>query len=144
MFIRLIWLTFAASLSNMSFAQQVDPIQCPKRITVSQEVGQSLDTGWEPINRKDSHPLVSVSLFEGHPKEMAELVPIESKSKRHGLQAKWNINGQSNIWLVCNYANSSAAAAILLSSDIVSCTAKYDPAFSSPVIKSLACHRKSQ
>ena len=77
MFIKLIWLTFAASLSNMSFAQQVDPIQCPKRITVSQEVGQSLDTGWEPINRKDSHPLVSVSLFEGHPKEMAELVIAE-------------------------------------------------------------------
>jgi hypothetical protein len=143
MFIKFIWLAIAALLSNMSFAQQADPIQCPKRITVAQQIEQDLDTGWEPINRKDSHPLVSVSLFEGHPKEMAELVPIESKSKKRGLQAKWNIGAQGNIWLACNYANSNAAVAIRLSSDIVSCTAKYDPAFSSPVIKSLICHRKS-
>jgi len=84
---------------------------CPKAFPV---VPASTDQAWQSLedsNRQTapargvSMKLTGMSLYSGHPRERASLVPDDDRSiKGTGRLASWKFQGEH--WVGCNYANS--------------------------------------
>ena len=98
---------------------------CPDEIKTAQSIA-ALMTGWESAEEKQ-YPSVleSVSLYDGPPKDMADLEPDNGDS--NDVNLVWTFGGASkNIWLRCNYAHTRLTLAKLLPDGFTTCTAERD------------------
>lgn len=85
-------------------------VQCPERISV-EEIAKATYPAWEVTADKgkvDVH-LQSMLLYDGHPREMASLVPDRTTEARGLLIATWRLpraEPARGYWVGCTYRNS--------------------------------------
>jgi len=109
-------------------------LDCPARLSTTQSAGGPLPSGWSAIARTASAvqaaapgvaiaaatPPISISVFDGAPAEMADLVPDNPNVK---LQ-RWTFGKPRtrDIYIVCNYADTRIKLARKAPTEVTSCT----------------------
>lgn len=90
---------------------------CPATVSTTQSVGGALPPEWSSYGRSPSAVLsappgtaiagisspVSISVFDGPPQDMADLVPDNPNARRP--QWRFAKDRKRDIWLVCNYSD---------------------------------------
>ena len=108
-------------------------MNCPPQLATTQSVSGQVTEGWSPIARTasavhdakaaattEATPAVSVSVFDGPPSEMADLVPDDPNAR----VVRWTFDGKCtrDIYIVCNYADTRIALSRKAPAEITSCT----------------------
>lgn len=100
-------------------------VQCPQRISV-EEIAKATYPSWEMTADKgkvDVH-LQSMLLYDGHPREMASLVPDRTTQARGQLVATWRLakmEADRGYWVGCAYRNSMTLLTRRLPDTVSSC-----------------------
>ena len=100
-------------------------LKCPDRIAVKENVKASYPL-WEVTDDKgkvDIH-LQSMLLYDGHPREMASLVPNQTNVTRGKLVATWTLakaEADRGYWVGCAYANSMTLLTMRLPDTVLIC-----------------------
>jgi len=72
------------------------------------------------------NPLVSVTLFDGPPSEMASLMPDVSKGSRDHAYSSWSVgyifDAGRSLYLVCEYSGSKNTTTIKVEKKVQQCT----------------------
>lgn len=120
-------LAFAAMTlaSTRAFAAAL-LFQCPERIAV-QETTRGPYPPWEVTADKgevDVH-LQAMLLFDGHPREMASLVPGKTTAAGSRLTAVWHLappEADRAYWVACTYRNSKTMLTQRLPNTVSRCS----------------------
>ena len=76
---------------------------CPEEISVEQRLTAPLE-GWETGRSKGRAALELVTIYDGHPRELASLVPDGQERRRAGRTAAfWKLNPSKAYWVECAY-----------------------------------------
>lgn len=110
-------------------------LECPAQLATTQIVVGNLPQGWSAVGRTTSSvrdappgtsvtgttPPVSISVFDGPPVEMADLVPDDPQAKAQ----QWTFGSKRSrdIYVVCNYADTRMKFAHKVPAEVASCTA---------------------
>lgn len=120
-------------------------IECPDRIALA-EVAQSTYPSWEITADKGKvdRYLESILLFDGHPSEMASLVPTKTAQSHAKITATWILpkpEAGRAYWLACAYRNSMTLLAKRLPDSVSRCrfTQKTLPSGALAGIESFVC-----
>jgi hypothetical protein len=115
-------------------AQAADWImECPAQLSTSQTIAGELPAGWSGIARTQSSifeakpgastteatPPVAISVFDGPPSEMADLVPDNPNARI--VQWTFKKPRTRDIYVVCNYADTRIALARKAPAEVTSC-----------------------
>ncbi len=97
--------------SAKSEAQQTTPT-CPPALTESAPPAPP-NTHWQSMiyMGKGESRLESVMLFDGHPSELASLMPDQSKDSHAESISTWRIqasDAKRGVWIACTYSNTNA------------------------------------
>ncbi len=108
-------------------------LDCPAQLAVAQSVSGAIPDGWSALDRttsavKDAAPgvavaapasPVSISVFDGTPSEMADLVPDNPNAK---IQ-RWTLGKKRtrDVYIVCNYMDTRMKLARKAPAEVVSC-----------------------
>ena len=108
-------------------------LQCPREIATAQSVSGALPAGWSAFARLPSEakeaapgtsitaatPAISVSVFDGPPTEMADLVPDNPNAK----VPRWTFGASRprDIYVVCNYLDTRLTLAQKVPATVTSC-----------------------
>lgn len=127
--------TFALSLCFfVTAARGADWImECPAQLSTSQMPAGELPAGWTGIARTQSSisetkpgastteatPPVAISVFDGPPSEMADLVPDNPNARV--VQWTFKKPRTRDIYVVCNYADTRIALARKAPAEVTSC-----------------------
>jgi hypothetical protein len=117
----------AVSIGLFSIPASAVPlvIECPARIAVEETVKASYPS-WEatPDKGKGDLHLQAILLYDGHPREMASLVPDKTTEMAGRLVATWELpkteTGRS-YWVGCAYRNSMTMLTKRLPATLSSC-----------------------
>lgn len=109
-------------------------VDCPGRLSTTQSAGGPIPGGWSAIARTTSAvqaaapgvaiaaatPPISISVFDGPPAEMADLVPDNPNTKR----SRWTFGKPRtrDIYIVCNYADTRIKLSRKAPAEVTSCT----------------------
>jgi hypothetical protein len=109
-------------------------LDCPGQLSTTQSTGGPLPAGWSIVARTSSAvisatpgtaiaattPPISISVFDGPPAEMADLVPDNPNAK---LQ-RWTFGKprKRDIYIVCNYADTRIKLSRKAPTEVTSCT----------------------
>lgn len=109
-------------------------LACPAMISTTQSVGGNVPAEWSAFARTPaamvSAPVgaavagnsnvVSASMFDGPPQELAELVPDNPNARRH----KWSLakDRTRDAYVVCNYADTRMKLARKVPAQVRSCS----------------------
>jgi hypothetical protein len=120
-------------------------LDCPARLSTTQSTGGPMPSGWSAIARTTSAvqpvapgvaiaaatPPISISVFDGPPAEMADLVPDNPNAKVQ----RWTFGRPRtrDIYIVCNYADTRIKLSRKAPAEVASC------ALSSPGATSVIC-----
>lgn len=123
---------------------QPKTFQCPEKLP---EVAQSLTTtpaGWQPGKQAIPLWLYSITLFDGPVEEMAALAPDGRAKAANAITDTWTLDATSprDLWLQCNYANTTITLAKPLGKGFRKCVARFNPQLhvaGQPVMESLRC-----
>lgn len=130
-----------ASTPSPSSAKMEEQNTCPQRIMVIQTVSGKPHEGWYDFGTKDEHPLIGVSFSYGPPDQKSLLTPSNESEKGKIATATWTFpESDTNYWVACEYAGTSAVVAKPLSKNISTCTVEYDQRFAAPVAKNWSCY----
>ena len=101
---------------------------CPPTLSVAQTVAGGV-AGWEPFEDDTPIQLMSVGVFDGHPRERASLVPDSDTASAGRRVAVWMLpgNGTRHYWLACYYDRSRIAVTRMLAGDITRVEVTRDP-----------------
>lgn len=130
---RAILATLLIALSPLATA--VDwKVDCPARLSTTQSAGGPIPSGWSAIARTTSAvqaaapgvaiaaatPAISISVFDGPPAEMADLVPDNTNAKL----SRWTFGAARtrDIYIVCNYADTRIKLSRKAPAEVTSCT----------------------
>jgi len=113
-------------------------MSCPPQLATAQSVVGALPAGWAAVARTESAvtdtqpgatvggptPPISVSVFDGPPTEMADLVPDNPNAR----VVRWTFDKKRtrDVYVVCNYADTRMALAQKAPAEITSCTLAND------------------
>jgi len=137
-------------LLSLSFLLLTTPAQaaevtlmCPSEIKTEQKLVDAPESWEVGEERQGKGFLESVSLFSGHPKEMAELKP-DNGDDMDAKHLVWSFGkeGAKNIWLRCNYVHTRLTLARKLSEGFTSCAAEFEEGVSiagQGVVKRVVC-----
>lgn len=138
-----LFIGFFSFLSQANAATDVK-ILCPESLAVA-ETASGVDVDWEVIvdGGRGAHVLDGVRVYDGHPRELANLVP-DSVRREKGLQkTTWRFSNarSENYWLACSYQNTTLLAVKKLTSTLKSCqvTQQLLPSGAVLKIKSMIC-----
>lgn len=126
------WIALLASpLTAMAADWKMD---CPAQLTTAQTITGAVPADWSPIARgvsavrdvkppasdSDTTPAISVSVFDGPPVEMADLVPDDPNAR----VVRWTFAKERtrDIYIVCHYADTRLALARKAPATVTSCT----------------------
>jgi hypothetical protein len=101
---------------------------CPPSLVVAQTIAAGV-AGWEPFEDDTPIQLMSVGVFDGHPRERASLVPDSDTTSAGRRVAVWKLpeNGTRRYWLACYYDRSRIAVTRILAGDIARVEVTRDP-----------------
>jgi len=122
---RISWMALAfAGLGAQAIQAAPLVLTCPATLAVTE--GAQAPAGWEAVGTSQPHPFNSISLFSGHPREMASLVPDKQSRSGKQLLSTWSLPGGSErYWLACGYAQTTMQAAKQLPAGLSRCTASH-------------------
>ena len=122
-------------------------LDCPAQISTTQSIGGALPDGWSAIVRTPSSvtnvgagaaiasnsPSVSISVFDGPPTEMADLVPDNPNAKVQ----RWTFGKKRtrDIYIVCNYADTRMKLTRKTPKEVASCSLRAKGAATGVVCK---------
>jgi len=109
-------------------AKAASSATCPPAIPVAQTLSEAVG-GWEPFEDDTPTQLMSVGVFDGHPREQASLVPDSDEASAGRRTAVWQLDASSsrNYWLVCYYDRSRVALTHALARGITRVEVTRDP-----------------
>jgi len=114
------------ALAFASLGAQAAPLvfTCPATLAVTESA--QAPAGWETVAAGQPHTFNGISLFSGHPREMASLVPDKQSRSGKQLLSSWSLPGGSErYWLACGYAQTTVQAARRLPAGLSRCTATH-------------------
>lgn len=118
-------------------------IQCPAAINTAQNILKK-PAGWESFIDETNiiHSWNGITLYSGHPREMASLAPDNEHTQDNKLI--WHFNHQTDtqtVWLACRYEHTSIQLIKPLPRSITTCIAHYQSKqmVENPRILSLQC-----
>jgi hypothetical protein len=118
-------------------------VGCPMKVEVKQAL-TAPPSGWTAGLDKLPAEAAGVSVFDGPPEELADLVPDDSKDGADTRSDIWNLpHSDRGYWLVCHYANTTVTLARPLPATVTRCEAVYEKqqtfAGGAPVMRSSKC-----
>ena len=133
------FLTFMVSLPSAVLAD----VGCPMKVEVKQAL-VAPQSGWTAGHDQVPTDSAGMSVFDGPPEEMADLVPDDSKDAANTRSDVWNLpQSDRGYWLVCHYANTTVTLARQLPASVTRCEAVYEKeqtfASGAPVMRSSKC-----
>jgi hypothetical protein len=109
-------------------------LDCPPQLGTTQSVSGQIPDGWSAIARTasavhdakggaattEATPPVAISVFDGPPSEMADLVPDDPNARI----VRWTFakNRTRDIYIVCNYADTRIGLARKAPPEVTSCS----------------------
>lgn len=103
-------------------------ITCPQTIVTSESA--LIETpGWEAIGSQQQHPIENAEIYDGHPSELASLVPDTSEDQGSVHLAIWNlaIDRERDTWIGCHYRGSTIMLARKIKGSATRCIFTYEP-----------------
>ncbi|MFO1303972.1 MAG: STY0301 family protein [Burkholderiales bacterium] len=108
-------------------------MECPARLSTSQSTAGELPAGWTGVARTvssiaevapgtsttESTPPIAISVFDGPPADMAELVPDNPNARI--VQWTFKKPRTRDIYVVCNYADTRIGLARKAPAEVGSC-----------------------
>lgn len=126
------------SLSVLSLGYALD-YRCPERIETKQSLKISAHEDFEPLTNsfEEYQNLDLISLYSGHPKQGASLVPTDESNAKEPF---WNFqpNDEFGVWMKCGYANTTVSLVRKLPPTTKKCTLKHKTKPKNE--KFLSCH----
>lgn len=91
-----------------------------------------MDKPWETILEEAPIQLMSVSIFEGHPKQYATLVPDKEIRKDKKIVNIWQLisSAKEIYWRGCSYDRTSVMLLRPIDANFRTCQITYDPSVS--------------
>lgn len=119
----LIVLLSAAFLNHSAFATTVISVVCPEQITTSESI-KSVPVNWQSWQPDSAHTWQAVTLYDGHPKEMASLAPDKTNKQK----ASWHFAStrERDVYIACGYHRSSIELIQVVPKNIKTCVVFYD------------------
>lgn len=116
--------TAAAALLCLlsSAATAATPVICPASLAV--KPAAKAPAGWELIPPRYKIQLDGITIYDGHPNEMASLAPDELPARGGFDIMKWDVN--DNTWLECRYSGTHSTIARKLPKGFKTCRAYYE------------------
>lgn len=128
------WLVAIVAACALPVAHAADwKLDCPRELVTVQGVGGALPAGWSSFGRTTSEakdaapgttvagasPPISVSMFDGPPAELADLVPDNPNAKVQ----RWTFGKARarDIYVVCNYLDTRMKLAQKVPASVTSC-----------------------
>jgi hypothetical protein len=97
------------ALFSATSAADPEIIYCPPVIDVTESVATT-DPSWTVTQDKGrrGHFLDSISIYSGHPRDIANLVPDNTTQRNQERKYTWNLSAskQEEYWIACSYSNS--------------------------------------
>ena len=127
------WVILAALLvANVAGAADW-VMECPARLSTSQSTAGEVPAGWSGVARTassiaevapgtsttESTPPIAISVFDGPPADMAELVPDNPNARI--VQWTFKKPRTRDIYIVCNYADTRIGLARKAPAEVTSC-----------------------
>lgn len=110
-------------------------VGCPQAVTVTQGLGAP-QSGWTAGLDKLPTEAAGVSVFEGPPAEMADLIPDDGKDAADARSDIWNLpQCDRGYWLVCHYPNTTIILSRQLPAAVTRCEAVYESSRPSPAAR---------
>ncbi len=118
-------------------------VGCPQAVTVTQALAMP-QSGWTAGLDKLPTEVAGVSVFEGPPEEMADLVPDDGKDAADTRSDIWNLpQSDRGYWLICRYSNTTVILSRQLPATVTRCEAVYEKqqtfAGGAPVVRLVKC-----
>lgn len=118
-------------------------VGCPMKVEVKQALAAP-PSGWTAGLDKLPTEVAGVSVFDGPPEELADLVPDDGKDAADTRSDIWNLpHSDRGYWVVCRYANTAVILSRKLPAAVTRCEAVYEkqPTFAggAPVVRSVKC-----
>jgi len=126
------WWILLALLPLSTFAADFR-LQCPAQLATTQTINGAIPADWSSIartasavrevkpgaNDSDNAPAVSVSVFDGPPVDMADLVPDDPNAR----VVRWTFakNRTRDIYIVCHYADTRISLTRKAPAEITMC-----------------------
>ena len=124
---RLSWLYpvfFCATFMGLTAQAAPLVLNCPATINVA--ASAQAPAGWEAVPSTQPLSFSHVSLFSGHPREMASLVPDTQRRSGKQLLSTWSLPGGSDrYWLACSYTQTTLQVTQRLPAGLTRCTAAH-------------------
>ena len=118
-------------------------VGCPMKIEVSQSLAAPQD-GWTGGQDKLPTELAGISVFDGPPEQLADLVPDDGKETGDSRSDVWNLpKSERGYWLTCRYSSTTVTLTRPLPAAVTRCEAVYEKELhfigGAPVVRSVAC-----
>ena len=118
-------------------------VGCPMKVEVKQALATP-QSGWTAGLDKLPTEAAGVSVFEGPPEELADLVPDDGKDAADTRSDIWNLpQSDRGYRLVCRYANTTVILSRQLPATVSRCEAVYERqqtfAGGAPIVRSVKC-----
>jgi len=118
-------------------------VGCPMKVEVKQTLATP-QSGWTAGLDKLPTEAAGISVFDGPPEELADLVPDDSKDAADTRTDVWNLaKSDRGYWLVCHYASTTVTLARQLPATVTRCEAVFEKqqsfAGGAPVMRSSKC-----
>jgi hypothetical protein len=103
-----------------------EDIACPRTI-ITTEAAISIAPAWEPVTSQKPHPLENAEVYDGHPSELASLVPDAGSDRGTIHLAIWNLpsDRERDVWIGCHYRGSTVILARKIDRSARRCTFEY-------------------
>jgi hypothetical protein len=95
---------------------------CPTTVRVAQRLEKPMP-GWEESRSQGASHLENISIYEGHPSQLAALVPDSEEKRGAGRSAAiWHLSPSSyGYWIECSYTKTDVVISRRISDRAVRC-----------------------
>jgi hypothetical protein len=132
----------AASVVVLPAAALAD-VSCPMKIDVEEKIAAP-QPGWTEGLSGLPTELAGISVFDGPPEELADLVPDDGVDAADARSDIWNLpKNDRGYWLTCRYSSTTVTLTRQLPATVTRCEAVYEKELhfvgGDSVVRSVAC-----
>lgn len=118
-------------------------VSCPMKIDVEEKI-VAPQAGWTEGLSGLPTELAGISVFDGPPEELADLVPDDGVDAADARSDIWNLPKKDRgYWLTCRYSSTTVTLTRQLPATVARCEAVYEKEIhfvgGDPVVRSVAC-----
>lgn len=118
-------------------------VSCPMKIDVEEKIAAP-QAGWTEGLSGLPTELAGISVFDGPPEELAQLVPDDGTDAADTRSDIWNLpKSDRGYWLTCRYSSSTVTLTHHLPATVTRCEAVYEKEIhfigGDTVVRSVAC-----